>query len=97
MKFGFSQQMFGKHKNIKFYEHLASGNRVIPSGRTERHGEADSGFWAILRRRLKILNSVHGIHLRVVHESENKQRLFPYTALTIIGFITLTESVYCAV
>ena len=37
------------------------------------------------------------LYLCVLCGSENKQRLFPYTALTDRFFITETESVYCAV
>ena len=38
------------------------------------------------------------LYLSVLCGSQNKQPLFPYTALTgWLGFITETESVYCAV
>jgi len=32
-----------------------------------------------------------------LYESENKHRLFPYTALAVIGFITQTDRFKCAV
>ena len=45
-----------------------------------------------------ILRSVHTVCLCVLCGSENKQRLFPYTALTDWSVrITETERVYCAV
>src|SRR5215510_2086637 len=44
-----------------------------------------------------ILRSAHTVYLCVLCGSENKQRLFPYTALTDWFFITETECVYCAV
>jgi len=37
------------------------------------------------------------LSLCVVYGSQNKQRLFPYTAVTDLVFITEAESVYCAV
>jgi len=37
------------------------------------------------------------LYLRVLWRSQNKQRLFPYTALTARVFITETECVYCGV
>jgi len=37
------------------------------------------------------------LYLCVLYGSENKQRLFPYTALTDWFIITETERVYCAV
>jgi len=44
-----------------------------------------------------ILRSAHTVSLCVLCGSENKQRLFPYTALTGWVCITETECVYCAV
>jgi len=44
-----------------------------------------------------ILRSAHTVYLCVLCGSENKQRLFPYTALTDWFFITETECVYCVV
>ena len=44
-----------------------------------------------------ILRSAHTVHLCVLCGSENKQRLFPYTALTDWFFITETDCVYCVV
>ena len=37
------------------------------------------------------------MYLCVLYGSQNKQRLFPHTALTDSFFITERESVYCAV
>ena len=44
-----------------------------------------------------ILPPAHTVYLCVLCGSENKQRLFPYTALTDWFCITKTECVYCAV
>ena len=35
MKFEFSQHIFEKSSNIKFYENSFSGSRVVPCGRTD--------------------------------------------------------------
>ena len=43
------------------------------------------------------LRSAHTVYLYVLCGSENKQRLFSYTALTDWFFITEAECVYCAV
>jgi len=45
----------------------------------------------------KILRSPHTVYLCVLCGSQNKQRLFPYTAFTDWFFITERESVYSAV
>jgi len=39
-------------------------------------------FFAIFPALLKILRSAHTVYSRVLCGSQNKQRLFPYTALT---------------
>jgi hypothetical protein len=49
MKLGFSQQTSEKSSNVKFYEHLSSGIRVVQCGQTEaqkdgRHGKANTRF-----------------------------------------------------
>jgi hypothetical protein len=41
--------------------------------------------------------AAHTMYLCVLYGSQNKQRLFPYTALTDWFFITEAECVYCAV
>jgi hypothetical protein len=47
---------------------------------------------------LGILRSAHTVYLCVLCRSENKQRLFPYTALTDwLVFTTETKCVYCVV
>jgi len=35
MRFEFSQKIFGKHQNIKFYENPSGGDRVVPCRRTD--------------------------------------------------------------
>ena len=44
-----------------------------------------------------ILRSAHTVYLCVLCGSENKQRLFPYTALTGWFLRTVAGIVYCAV
>jgi len=44
----FSQQIFGKPSNIKFYENTSNGSGVVPyrrtDGETDRHNAANSRF-----------------------------------------------------
>jgi hypothetical protein len=35
MKLDFSRQIFEKSSNMKFYEKMASGNRIVPCGQTD--------------------------------------------------------------
>jgi len=55
----FLGQFFEKFSNIKFYENLSIGSRVVPCGQTEgqkyRHNESNSRFFPILRRQHKYL------------------------------------------
>jgi hypothetical protein len=44
-----------------------------------------------------VFTARYGLYLCVLCGSENKQRLFPYTALTDWFFITERKCVYCAV
>jgi len=37
MKIKFSRQIFEKYSNTKFHENPSSGNRLVPSGQTDRH------------------------------------------------------------
>jgi len=53
MKLEFPRQTFEKYTNIKFRGNPSSGSRVVPFGRTDRHDETNSLFFAILRTRLK--------------------------------------------
>ena len=60
--------------------------------------ETECVYCAVLTGSLDIiLRSAHKVYLCVLCGSENKQRLFPYTALTDCYFITETECVYYAV
>jgi hypothetical protein len=54
MKLEFSRQIFEQTSNIKFYENPSIGSRVVPCGQTDRHDEANSRFFTILRTRLKV-------------------------------------------
>jgi len=51
-------------------------------GRTERHDDENKRFLQFCERSKKILRSAHTVYLWGLYESENKQRLFPYTTLT---------------
>ena len=42
MKLEFSQQIFEKYSNIKFYENPFSGSRAVPCGWKDGHDEANS-------------------------------------------------------
>jgi hypothetical protein len=42
IKLEFSRQIFEKYSNMKFHEKSFSGSRVVPSGLTDRHDEADN-------------------------------------------------------
>jgi len=53
MKFEFYQQIFEKYSNMQFNKNPSSGSRVLTCGQMERHDEASSHFFAILRTRLK--------------------------------------------
>ena len=61
MKLEFSRQIFEWSSNIKFHENQSRGNRV-PCGRTDRrtdrHDEANSRFFAILRTLLIKMSSL---------------------------------------
>ena len=60
--------------------------------------ETECVYWAVRTGSLYIiLRSAHTVYLCVLCGSENKQRLFPYTALTDWSFITEVQSVCCAV
>jgi len=45
MKVEFSVQIFEKCTNSNFYENLFSGNRIVPSGRTDKHTDRHAGRW----------------------------------------------------
>jgi hypothetical protein len=44
MKLEFSGQILKKSSNIKFYENMSIGSRVVPCGRTDGHDEASRNF-----------------------------------------------------
>jgi hypothetical protein len=55
MELEFCRQMFEKYSDIKtIYENPSTENRVVPCGQTDRYGEANSRFYAVLRTRLKM-------------------------------------------
>jgi hypothetical protein len=51
MKLEFCSQIFEKQSNIKFYENLPNGSRVVPRGRTDTHDEANSRFSKFYERK----------------------------------------------
>jgi hypothetical protein len=51
----FLDRFFEKCWNIKFHTNPSRGSRYFPCGRTDRHVEVDSRFFAILRTRLKTI------------------------------------------
>jgi len=57
MKLEFSRKIFEKSSNIKFHGKPSSGSRVVPCGLTDGRTDMTKlivGFFAILRKRLKI-------------------------------------------
>jgi hypothetical protein len=44
MKLVFSQHIFEKYTNIKFYENLFSWSHVVPCGQMNRRDETNSSF-----------------------------------------------------
>jgi len=44
MKLEFSRQVFERNSNIKVHENSFSGSLVVPRGRTDGHGQANSRF-----------------------------------------------------
>ena len=62
MKIEFSRLIFEKYSNVKFNENPSGGSRVVPCGQTDRHDEANSLVFAILRTCLKIENSKYEIN-----------------------------------
>jgi len=70
--------------NKKFHKDPSSGSWTIPCSITYRQiwrSEFSSSF-SVLLTGLKIARSAHTVYLCVLCGSENRQRLFPYTALT---------------
>jgi hypothetical protein len=58
MQLEFSQQIFQKDSDIKFYENRSSGSRVFPCGQTDRH-EANSRFYQFCERASKLFFRQH--------------------------------------
>jgi len=50
MELEFSRQIFVESSNINFREYSSSGSQVVPCGWTDRHDEANSGFWEFCER-----------------------------------------------
>ena len=44
IKLEFSRQILGKTSNIRLHKYPSSGSRVVPCGRTDRHGKASGRF-----------------------------------------------------
>ena len=85
-KLDISQNIFEKYSSIEFHENSSSGSRVIPCGETDRETKEGSRLQLTVAfqksvNALKVPRSAHTAYLCVLCGSENKQRLFPYTAL----------------
>ena len=85
-----------KIPGIELHENPPSASRVVRCGQTDRHDETNSLF-VILRTLIKILRSAHTVYLYVLYGPPNKQRLFPYTALTDWFYNRDVVCVHCAV
>jgi len=75
---------------MKFHENPPSGSRVLrgsKDGRTDRQKDIQTYMtmpivaFRNFANASKTLRAAHTVHLSVLCGSENKQRLFPYTAL----------------
>jgi hypothetical protein len=53
MKLASFGQFFEKYSNIKFHRNPCNGSRVVPCGRTDRYGEANSRFSQFCERAKK--------------------------------------------
>jgi hypothetical protein len=56
MKLDFSRHGIEKYWNIKFHENPSSGRRVVPSGKADKHNEANSRFSQFCKRVYKYTN-----------------------------------------
>jgi len=66
---------------------FCSSDRRADKG-TDGHDEANRCF-------SELLSSAHTVYFRVLYGSQNKQRLFPYTALNV-SFLKPRRSVFTA-
>jgi hypothetical protein len=68
MKLEFSRQAFEKYSNIKFHEKPSIGSRVVPCRQTDtdRHDEANSRYFVILRKLQESTNSFHFARFEVL-------------------------------
>jgi len=77
-----SLQILVEVPSVKFHEYSSSGSRVITCGRTDMTKPMELGALLNFAVAPKTARSAHTVYLCVLCGSENKQRLFPYTALT---------------
>jgi hypothetical protein len=61
MKLEFSEQIFEKYSNNKFYENSSSARWGFPCGWTDKHDEANSHFSQFCGRAWKWFKSVKGL------------------------------------
>ena len=59
MKLEFSRQIFEKFTNIKFHENPSRGSRVVPCGRADGHGEANSRISQFCERAWNDIRTFH--------------------------------------
>jgi len=84
MKIEFHPKIFISYSNIKFHENPSSGSRVVPWGQTD-------GGTDMTKLKIAFQNFVrfaHTMHVRILFDRRNKQRLFIYT-----GFIAIPRNV----
>jgi hypothetical protein len=84
MKLESSRHIFENLSNIKFHKNPTSGSRDLSIGRTDGQTDVTKLIVAfrIYGTRLNIPHSAHTVYLCVLYGFQNKQQLFPYTALT---------------
>jgi len=71
MKLEFSLHTFEKYSNIKLHENPTNGKRVVRCGQTDRHDEAHSRFFAILRTHLQTSQLM--LYTGIIAVSRSKQ------------------------
>ena len=79
MKLKFSRHRFEKYSNTKFHENPSSGSRGVPSGRTDRHDDANSRFRNSENASKNFTHSPHCIYIYLRTNSD----FFPHTTHTV--------------
>ena len=66
MKLKMFRQILEKYSNTEFHENPSSGGRADPCGRTDKHDEANTRLFEILRKRLITNRTVTDLYLLLV-------------------------------